>query len=171
MTLRAIRFLVALTLAIGVGLFITALTGDGTALGSEQKPTSESKQQPEPKPDSTSPSQESAAKIQQIRANEFFYQSYGKADPFKSLVDGSFEQAQASDLVDINSAKLVGVMWGDDDRFALVEDGEGFGYILRAGDRIMNGRITSIRKNSITARITLYGISNTVVLKLENTEG
>ncbi|MBU8870275.1 MAG: pilus assembly protein PilP [Gemmatimonadales bacterium] len=120
---------------------------------------------------SVSPSQESRARINALRANEFFYQSYGKTDPFKILVAGEYEQTSASDVVDMNSAKLVGVMWGQDDRFALVEDGEGFGYILRVGDRVRNGRVVSIRKNSLTARITLYGITNKVLLKLEKTEG
>lgn len=121
--------------------------------------------------ESLSPSQESLQRINALRANEFFYQSYGKEDPFKVLVDGEFEQVSAADLVDMNSAQLVGVMWGQEDRFALVEDGEGFGYILRVGDRVRNGRVVSIRKNSLTARVTLYGITNTVVLKLEKTEG
>jgi hypothetical protein len=120
--------------------------------------------------DPVSPSQITRDRINAIRANEFFYQSYGKEDPFKILVAGDFEQATAAELVDINSAALVGVMWGPDDRFALVEDGEGFGYILRVGDRVQHGRVVSIRKNSLTARVTLYGITNQVVLKLEKTE-
>jgi len=122
-------------------------------------------------PGTVSPSQESRARINALRANEFFYQSYGKTDPFKILVAGEYEQTSASEVVDINTAKLVGVMWGQDDRFALVEDGEGFGYILRVGDRVRNGRVVSIRKNSLAARITLYGITNQVLLKLENAEG
>lgn len=120
---------------------------------------------------SVSPSQESRARINALRANEFFYQSYGKTDPFKVLVAGEYEQTVAADVVDMNSAKLVGVMWGQEDRFALVEDGEGFGYILRVGDRVRSGRVVSIRKNSLAARVTLYGITNQVLLKLENTEG
>lgn len=119
---------------------------------------------------SVSPSQITRDRINAIRANEFFYQSYGKDDPFRVLVAGEFEQKTAAELVDINSAALVGVMWGQDDRFALVEDGEGFGYILRVGDRVQHGRVVSIRKNSLTARVTLYGITNQVVLKLEKTE-
>jgi len=122
-------------------------------------------------PGSLSPSQESRARINALRSNEFFYQSYGKDDPFRVLVDGNYQQSVASELVDMNSAHLVGVMWGQDDRFALVEDGEGFGYILRVGDRVRSGRVVSIRKNSLTARVTLYGITNKVVLKLEKTEG
>ena len=120
---------------------------------------------------SQSPSQISRDRINALRANEFFYQSYGKADPFGVLVAGDFEKSTASELVDMNSAHLVGVMWGQDDKFALVEDGEGFGYILRVGDRVRHGRVVSIRKNSLTARVTLYGITNKVVLKLEKTEG
>ena len=122
-------------------------------------------------PGSVSPSQVSRARINALRANEFFYQSYGKTDPFQVLVAGGYEQTTASEVVDMNSAKLVGVMWGQDDRFALVEDGDGFGYILRVGDRVRNGRVVSIRKNSLAARISLYGITNQVLLKLENTEG
>ncbi len=118
----------------------------------------------------TSPSQESGARLQAVRSNEFFYQSYGKSDPFKTLVDGDYEQTSGGELVDANSAKLVGVLWGDDDQFALVEDGEGFGYILRVGDRVLNGRVVSIRKDRLTARLTLYGISNTVILKLDKPE-
>jgi hypothetical protein len=119
---------------------------------------------------SLSPSQISADRINAIRANEYFYQSYGKADPFATLVSGDFEQTGAAELVDVNSASLVGVMWGQDDRFALVEDGDGFGYILRVGDQVRNGRVVSIRKNSLTAQVTLYGITSNVVLKLDNLE-
>ncbi len=119
---------------------------------------------------SSSPSQVTRDRINQIRANEFFYRSHGRSDPFKALVSGEYEQATAAETVDLNSARLVGVMWGQEDRFALVENGEGFGYILRVGDRVQHGRVVSIRKNSLTARVTLYGITNRVVLKLEETE-
>jgi len=122
-------------------------------------------------PESASPSQISRDRINAIRANEFFYQSFGRDDPFGVLVSGDFEQGSAAELVDMNSAHLVGVMWGQEDKFALVEDGEGFGYILRVGDRVRSGRVVSIRKSTLTARVTLYGITNKVVLKMEKTEG
>ena len=118
----------------------------------------------------TSPSQEAGARLNAVRTNEFFYQSYGKSDPFRQLVDGKYEQIGGGELADLNSGKLVGVMWSDDDQFALVEDGGGFGYILRVGDRVLNGRVVSIQKDRLTARLTLYGITSTVVLKLERAE-
>jgi Tfp pilus assembly protein PilP len=86
-------------------------------------------------------------------------------------VAGKFEGTTSGDLVDVSSGRLVGVMWGPDDQFALVEDGNGFGYILRVGDPVQNGRVVSIRKNSLTAKITLYGITSSVTLKLEKSEG
>ena len=154
------RLPAALTLAVLIGLLVAApvLAADEEADKDQDK-------------SSVSPSQISRDRINAIRANEFFYQSYGKVDPFGVLVAGDFEKTTASELVDMNSAHLVGVMWGQDDKFALVEDGEGFGYILRVGDRVRHGRVVSIRKNSLTARVTLYGITNKVILKLEKSEG
>ena len=156
MTIRLVKLLVTLTLFIGIGMLFAATT-DVVAQDKDSG--------------SLSPSQQSRDRINAIRANEFFYQSYGKDDSFRPLVAGDYEQKGGSELVDFNSGQLVGVMWGADDRFALVEDGEGFGYILRVGDRVQHGRVVSIRKNSITARVTLYGITNKVVLKLEKLEG
>jgi len=119
----------------------------------------------------TSPSAEARSRLNQIRANEFFYQSNDRDDPFAALVSGSYEAADGgAEVVDMNTARLVGVMWGEADRFALVEDGDGFGYILRVGDPVRNGTVVSIRTNAVTAQITLYGITSEVVLELDNVE-
>ncbi len=150
---------VAVTLVVLIGLLVA-----GTALADEAKKATTDG------PESASPSQISRDRINALRANEFFYQSFGRDDPYAALVSGDFEQTTAAELVDLNSAHLVGVVWGQDDKFALVEDGDGFGYILRVGDRVRNGRIVSIRKNSLTARVTLYGITSKVLLKLEKSE-
>jgi hypothetical protein len=150
----------ALTIAVLLGLLVAA-----------PAPAADKDAGQDQEVGSVSPSQISRDRINAIRANEFFYQSYGKTDPFGVLVAGNFEKKTANELVDMNSARLVGVMWGQDDKFALVEDGEGFGYILRVGDRVRHGRVVSIHKDSLTATVTLYGITNKVVLKLEKTEG
>ena len=47
-------------------------------------------------------------------------------------------------------------------------------HLLTAPTRFLgdeNGRVVGIRRNSLTAKITLYGITSSVVLKLEKTEG
>ena len=114
MTLRAIRFIVALTFLIGLGLFLAA--GASTPAAADAP---EQTEEPEAgSAEALSPSPEARAKINEIRRNEFFYQSYGRNDPFRSLVEGEFERQTAAELVDISSARLVGVMWGADDRFA-----------------------------------------------------
>lgn len=119
----------------------------------------------------TTPAERNEGRVQQIRQNEFFYQSYGRKDLFAALVTGEFEPTEASDIVDIGTAKLVGIMWGPTDKFALVEDGQGNGYILRVGDRVRNGRVVAIQENSVVANLNLYGMTNRVVLRLENREG
>lgn len=167
MTKHAWRFALTLTLLLAAGVFLTAVAAS-------EKPDAEKAKSDvaaEATAPALSPSQEARVKINQIRRNEFFYQSYGKSDPFRTLVSGDFEGIGGGELVDLSSARLVGVIWGEADRFGLVEDGEGFGYILRVGDRVRDGRVVSIRKSALTAKITLYGITSSVVLKLEKTEG
>lgn len=161
MTLRAIRFLIALTAVVAAGLLITGLTDVSQASGTPENDEVVS----------SSPSQEARERINRIRRNEFFYQSFGRSDPFRSLVGGEYQPLTGAELVDLNTARLVGVMWGADDRFGLVEDGDGFGYILRVGDKVRNGRVSAVSEDQLSAKITLYGITNTVLLKLERTEG
>jgi len=117
------------------------------------------------------PSDEAETRIRSIRRNEYFYQSYGRMDPFRALVTGKYEPAPNVDIVDINAATLVGVMWGANDKFALLEDGYGNGFILRVGDRVRNGRLVSISEDSVVASISLYGITSRVILRLEKREG
>lgn len=119
------------------------------------------------RPSASTPSDEAEMRIRGIRTNEYFYQSYGRPDLCRALVTGKFEPVGNPDVVDVNSAKLVGIMWGASDRFALLEDGYGNGFILHAGDRVRNGRIEAINETSVVASITLYGITSRVILRLE----
>ena len=123
---------------------------------------------PEPAVQAESPADASADRVQSIRTNDYFYQSWGRPDLFSALVSGEFEPGEAAELVDVNNAKLVGVMWGPTDRFALVEDGSGNGYILRVGDRVSNGRVIAVQKKSLVASVSLYGITNRVILRLND---
>ncbi len=117
------------------------------------------------------PSVQSEARVKSIRRNEYFYQSYGRKDLCAALVTGEFQPIRNPEIVDVNLAKLVGVMWGATDRFALVEDGQGNGFILRVGDKVRNGRVTAVHEESLVASVSLYGITSRVVLRLENREG
>jgi len=97
----------------------------------------------------------------------FYYSSLGRRDPFASLLSGDFEDEGPAGLVNIDAVKLVGVMWGDTDRFALVEDGSGYSYILRVGDRVKHGKVIGLEDDRLIARIDFFGMTRTVVLTLE----
>ena len=60
---------------------------------------------------------------------------------------------------------LVGVVWGDDDKFCIVEDKRGHSHVMREGDRIVNGKVVEITRTSLrvqhyffgeTANVTIY---------------
>src|SRR5262249_10593331 len=63
----------------------------------------------------------------------YVYKTVGRRDPFASLLTGEFETTVGNPLMDVSSMKLVGVVWGSSDKFALVEDGRGHGHVLRVG--------------------------------------
>lgn len=117
------------------------------------------------------PSDENQTRIRSIRRNEHYYRSYGRPDLTKALVTGEFMPIVSSDIVDMNVARLVGIVKGATDRFAMLEDGSGNGFIVRVGDKVRNGRITAVTDNSCVASVTLYGMTTRVVLRLENREG
>jgi hypothetical protein len=99
------------------------------------------------------------------------YRSYGRRDPFRSLVAGEYLRGQSSELIDVGDIRLVGVMWGRHDRYALVEDGRGFGYILRVGDPVRNGTIIDVDERSLTVEHTLFGQTEIITIPLNRREG
>lgn len=97
----------------------------------------------------------------------FYYSSLGKRDPFASLLSGEFVDDGPDGIVDIDQVKLVGIMWGESDRFALVEDASGYSYILRVGDRVKYGSITRLEDDRLIAYVSFFGMSRTVVKTIE----
>ena len=73
--------------------------------------------------------------------------------------------------VDLGRVELVGIIRGDLDRFALLEDHKGFAYILRVGDRIKNGTVVAIGDRSMAARVTNFGQTRKFTLHLARAEG
>jgi Tfp pilus assembly protein PilP len=75
-------------------------------------------------------------------------------------------------VVDLNSVELVGIIRGEIDRFALLEDEKGYSYILRVGDRVRNGRVVAIGEKSLVAKVTNFGQTTKVTLHMaEKREG
>ncbi len=101
-----------------------------------------------------------------IREKKYYYQAFNRRDPFQSLIVGEYEEAEF-ELVDINAVTLVGVLSGGMEKFAMLEDSNGFAYILKAGDPIRNGSIVSVGDRTLVARITMFGQTTSVTLNLE----
>ena len=76
------------------------------------------------------------------------YQSDGRKDP-------AYE-----------SLKLVGILKDASGNMALLEDGEGYGYIMREGDRVRNGEVIYVGDDRLLFQITEYGWSKTVSIEL-----
>lgn len=103
---------------------------------------------------------------------QFTYASDGRRDPFQSLIDGKFQgHVLESGLVDVGDIHLVGIMWGSSDKFALVEDSRGHGYVLRVGDPVLNGYISGITKTDLQIVQNAFGDSQSLSIHLQPKEG
>ena len=105
-----------------------------------------------------------------LRERRYYYKAFNRRDPFRSLVAGEFEEGEF-ELVDIYSVKLVGVLTGGLEKYAMLEDANGYGYILKSGDPVRNGSVVSVGDRNVVARVTMFGQTTSVTLRLENTKG
>ena len=110
-------------------------------------------------------------KSKTLRDNKYYYNAFNRRDPFRSLIIGDFISEKKMSPVDLGRVELVGVIDGDLDRFALLEDNKGFAYILRVGDRIKNGSVVSIGDKSMVASVTNFGQTRKFTLHLARAEG
>ena len=101
----------------------------------------------------------------------YVYKTVGRRDPFASLLAGEFETTVGRPLLDVSSMKLVGIVWGSSDKFALVEDGRGHGHVLRVGDPVINGSVVGLTKDELMIRQSSYGDTQTVTIQLQRKEG
>ncbi|MBI4364177.1 MAG: hypothetical protein HY568_02000 [Candidatus Latescibacteria bacterium] len=100
------------------------------------------------------------------------YTAGGRRDPYQSLIEGKYQTLTGDgSLVDVGDIHLVGIMWGSSDKFALVEDSRGHGYVLRVGDPVVNGYISGIGKSELQVVQNAFGESQTLSIHLQTKEG
>jgi hypothetical protein len=103
---------------------------------------------------------------------QYIYMSGDRRDPFQSLLDGRYQSATGDGaLVDVGDIHLVGIMWGAADKFALVEDSRGRGFVLRVGDPVVNGYISGISKSELQVVQNAFGDTQTLSIQLKPKEG
>ncbi len=96
------------------------------------------------------------------------YQSWGKPDPFAALINRQGRSGNGPDEIpDVESLRLVGVLQANDEASALLEDLDGYGYILKDGDSVKNGYVVQIGQDKIIFHLSEYGWSRTVALRME----
>jgi hypothetical protein len=93
----------------------------------------------------------------------YYYQGTGRRDIFVSLLeedDGADPDLKSADLT------VVGILWAEHDRFALVETPEGRALILREGSALGDGTVVRILPDRVIVHVTEFGTSRNVSLPL-----
>ena len=86
------------------------------------------------------------------------YNALGRRDPFQSLISGDYEPSHEPDgsvaPPDPGGMKIVGIVWGATDQFAMVEDVRGNSYVLRKGDKLQNGYVEALRRDAVVVNVS-----------------
>ena len=106
-----------------------------------------------------------------MHRERYFYSSFARRDPFASLVSGEFAATNEDDLMDIGELTLVGVVWGRDDRFGVVQDSRKRVHVLRVGDRVVNGKVIEVTHTSLTVQHYFFGETANVTIHMSQGEG
>jgi hypothetical protein len=99
------------------------------------------------------------------------YSDPGRRDPFVSLVAEDYLEEHQDEKTQISDYAVVGILWGENDRFALVEDMDGASMILREGDRLGRYSVTRIEPGAVLFYGTEYGVGQTERLLLKERKG
>jgi hypothetical protein len=96
------------------------------------------------------------------------YNALGRRDPFSPLMGGAFvgEDVGGDAPADVGGLKVVGIVWGSEDRFALCEDARGNSIVLRQGDKVMNGFVEGLKRDKLVVNLTVDGQSQSVAIPL-----
>ncbi len=96
------------------------------------------------------------------------YNALGRRDPFQPMAGGTFvgDDVGGDAPPDVGGIKIVGIVWGASDKFALVEDARGTSMVLRAGDPVMNGVVETLKRDAMVVKLTVDGQSETVAIPL-----
>ncbi len=99
------------------------------------------------------------------------YNSSGRRDPFATLINEARLKSGAMEdrIPNVDGLRLVGVIESAEGRnSALFEDSEGYGYILKAGDKVRRGYVLRVESDRAYFQIFEYGWSRTIALNIED---
>ncbi len=93
------------------------------------------------------------------------YNALGRRDPFMPLV-GSRQYVPIEAPPDVGGLQVVGIVWGAQDKFAIIEDGRGNSTVLRPGDKVMNGVVQGLKRDGVIVDLTVDGQTQSVTIPL-----
>jgi hypothetical protein len=93
------------------------------------------------------------------------YNALGRRDPFMPLV-GNGEYVPIDAPPDVGAIQVVGIVWGSQDKFAIIEDGRGNSTVLRPGDKVMNGVVSGLKRDGVVVDLTVDGQTQSVTIPL-----
>jgi hypothetical protein len=98
----------------------------------------------------------------------YHYNALGRRDPFQPLIGGAYVGVDVGGDAppDVGGLKVVGIVWGEADKFAMVEDGRGESHVLRRGDKVMNGFVESLTREAVVVSLTSEGQTQSVTIPL-----
>lgn len=98
------------------------------------------------------------------------YKGRNYRDPFETLINETKTHNNPMEIrvPNVEGLRLVGIIesYGDGNS-ALFEDKDGYGYILRAGDKVQKGYVLRVDNDRVYFQIFEYGWSRTVALDME----
>lgn len=97
------------------------------------------------------------------------YKARGRRDPFASLLDETrtYNSPIEQRIPNVEGTKLVGIIEAENgSNRALLEDKEGYGYILKSGDKVRNGYVLRVENDKVYFQIFEYGWSRTIALSI-----
>jgi hypothetical protein len=148
---------------------------EDAAAGKQPKPVEAKTAKPGPKPPvapasaAKAPAGPGGQTLTQVDEQVTYqYNALGRRDPFQRLVGDLFVGADVGGDAppDLGALKVVGIVWGTSDRFALVEDPRGNSLVLRKGDKVMNGEVEQLMREAIVVKHTVEGQTDWVTIPL-----
>ncbi len=97
------------------------------------------------------------------------YKGKSYRDPFETLINETKVQHNPMEqrLPNVEGLRLVGILEAfETDNRALFEDKDGYGYILKAGDKVQKGYVLRVDEDRVYFQIFEYGWSRTVALDM-----
>ncbi len=99
------------------------------------------------------------------------YKGGNRRDPFATLINvtKTYDSPMEQRIPNIEGIRLVGIIEaGEGANRALFEDTDGYGYILKSGDKVRNGYVLRVDAKKVFFQIFEYGWSRTVAMSIED---